>query len=185
MEDKNLPGIPPESKPPSVSKQVVDEIIELSEDVCMSVTVEKDGFRFKNQDKLVPELVGRIRSIVNYIAYFPGGGQAPIKKPWVKYDVDIPEDFKRRADVIMGINGQLVSIRLSPTSIKYQLGPYLKHLRNQGLEPEDVITRCTTRTASNELGSWAVVVFEVADEKRVPSEPPSKQKDFDFPSEWD
>ena len=185
MDDRNLPEIPGASKYPSVSKQVVDEIIELSEDVCMYVTVEKDGFRFKNQEKMVPELVGPIRAIDCYLAYFPGGSQAPIKKPWLKNDVDIPEGFERRADVKMGINGQPVCIPLSPSSIKYQLGPYLKHLRNQGLEPEDVITRCTTRTASNELGSWAVVVFEIADEQRVPSEPPSKQKDFDFPSEWD
>jgi hypothetical protein len=56
--------------------------------------------------------------------------------------------------------------------MKFQLSPYLKYLKNQGLRPEDVITRITSKQVSNQMGTFQVAVFEVADEKEKSSETP-------------
>jgi len=174
---------------PSIPEDVVQDIIELSDDTCLWTRIKTGGFQFPNQNEIVPELVGRIVAMDRYLVNFPGPGQAPIKKPWVKSDVDIPEGFSKRVDIKMNIDGQFIGLSLAHSSAKYQLSPYITYLTNQGRRPEDVITRVTTRQASNNLGTWDVAVFSLVDEvgeKEKPPEPPkpAAPNQETIPAEW-
>ena len=103
--------------------------------------------------------------------------------PHVKNENEIPKGFERRCDIKIDSGGTLVGLSLSKSSFKFQLCPYLKHLNNQGLRPEEVTTRIRTQMRSNNLGSWSIAVFDfVGDdsEKLTPQQPPKEN----VPSEW-
>jgi hypothetical protein len=182
-----------EPKPPTIPDENIDAMIDLSDDIALWVKLVPGGFQFANHDKIVPELVGKIVSVVPYLINFEAGDRIPAKLPHVKSDLEIPEGYSRRCDVKILTGGQIVGISLAPSSMKFQLSPYLKYLRNQGLRPEDVVTRITSKQVSNNMGTFQVVVFVVVNEtgkpvdtppKRTPSETPPKASSDTYPDEW-
>jgi hypothetical protein len=177
-----IPG--EELKPPTIPDRNIDAMIDLSDDIALWVKLVPGGFQFANQDKIIPELVGKIVSVVPYLINFDAGDRIPAKLPHVKSDLEIPEGYSRRCDVKILTGGQVVGISLAPSSMKFQLSPYLKYLKNQGLRPEDVVTRMTSKTVSNNMGTFQVCVFEMAGEKEKPSETPIESSNDDTPDEW-
>ncbi len=188
-EEKNLTTVGETS--PAVSDESIDSVIELSEDIAIWCKLVRGGFQFTNQDKIIEELAGKIVSIIPYLINFDEGDRQPAKLPHVKSDLEIPEGYSRRCDVKILSGDQVVGISLAPSSMKFQLSPYLKYLRNQRLRPEDVITRVTSKQVSNNMGTFQVAVFEPVDRAKKPPETPEEmpsntpQESFDFPSEWD
>ena len=110
-----------------------------------------------------------------YLIKFESG--TPTKIPNVVNDLEIPKGYERRCDVkFLTSGGEVLGISLPPSSTKFYLSPYLKYLKNRNLRPEDVLTRVTSKQASNKHGTWPVAVFELADPK---AEPPK-----DYTKEW-
>jgi hypothetical protein len=169
---------------PAIPDESIDSVIEMSDDIAIWCKPVRGGFQFANQDKIVPELVGKLVSITPYLINFDEGDRQPAKLPHVKSDLEIPEGYSRRCDIKIQAGGQVVGISLAPSSMKFQLSPYLKYLRNQGLRPEDVVTRLTSKQVSNSLGTFQVVVFEMLDGKEKPSETPIESSNDDTPDEW-
>lgn len=179
--------------PPSIPDENIDAVIEMSEDITIWTKLVPGGFQFTNQDKMVPEIVGRVVSIVSLLVNFDEGDRQPAKLPHVKSDLEIPPGYSRRCEVKIQSGGQVVGISLAPSSMKFQLSPYLKYLKNQGLRPEEVTTRITSKQVSNNLGTFQVAVFEMVDEagkssetppKRTPPETPPEASSDTYPEEW-
>jgi hypothetical protein len=181
--------------PPSIPDESIHQVIKLSDDLAIWAKLVVGGFQFANQDKIVPEIIGTLVQIQPYLINFDAGDRLPAKKPHVESDLDIPEGYSRRCDIKLLTSGQVVGISLAPSSMKFQLSPYLKYLRNQGLRPEEVLTRVTSRQVSNNMGTFQVAVFEVADgepEKvevlnnrpEKPSGSPSPQTAEACPPQW-
>jgi hypothetical protein len=169
----------------TIPDQTIEDMIALADDTCQWCKLTDGGFKFVNQDKIVPEIVGRMMSIQLYLINFEAGDRLPAKKPHVRNDTEIPEGYSRRCDIKLDVDGQLIGLSLAPSSIKFQLSPYLKYLKNQGLRPDQVITRVRSKQASNALGTFNVAVFEIADaERKEPSETTSDETSFDYPDEW-
>jgi hypothetical protein len=172
---------------PVIPDENVEAVIDLSDDVAIWCKLVPGGFQFANQDKIVPELVGRVVSITPYLINFDAGDRVPAKLPHVKSDLEIPEGYSRRCDIKIVNGGQVVGISLAPSSTKFQLSPYLKYLKNQGLRPEDVTTKINSKQVSNNMGTFQVAVFEMTNsEKETPSEPLSEEvsEDTSYPDEW-
>jgi hypothetical protein len=181
--------------PPSIPDESIHQVMKLSDDVAIWAKPVAGGFQFPSQDKIVPEIVGTIVQIQPYLINFDAGDRLPAKKPHVESDLEIPEGYSRRCDIKLSAGGQVVGISLAPSSLKFQLSPYLKYLSNQRLRPEEVLTRVTSRQASNNMGTFQVAVFEVADgepevpevansEPEEPSGSPSPQTAQVYPPEW-
>ena len=183
-----------EETSPTIPDQVYEDLIAISDDSRLWARLTDGGFKFPAQDKVVPELVGRIKVINLYTAKFPEGGGAPQKRPWVKDESQLEPGWKQRADVKIHVNGQLIGLSLAPSSVKHQLSPYTRYLTNQGLRMEDVVTRITSRQVSNQMGSYNVAVFETTDTKSgkkpsenrkgVPPETPPEASSDTYPDEW-
>ncbi len=180
---------------PRIRDEGIDQVIKLSNDVAIWATLVPGGFQFKSQDKFVSEITGRLIQITPYLISFDSDDRLPAKKPHVESDVEIPEGYKRRCDIKLLASGQVVGISLARSSMKYQLGPYVKYLDNKGLRPDEVLTRVTSKQVSNSRGTFQVVVFEVVDgepeepevtngEPEEPSGSPSPQTAQAYPAEW-
>lgn len=187
-EERNLTTT--EQNLPAIADENIDAVIEMSDDATTWAKLVDGGFEFANQGKIVPEFVGRLVAVTPYLINFDAGDRLPAKKPHVKDDIDIPEGYSRRCDVKVDVGQALVGISLAPSSMKFQLSPYLKYLKNQGLRPEEVMTRVTSKRVSNQMGTFNVAVFELVDEsapaatKEAPSETPVEASSDAFPSEW-
>ena len=163
---KNLPNIPPEK---------IDAVVALSDDQVIWLKLVEGGFKITSQDKFLKGFVARIIDVTLYLIKFENG--TPTKIPNVSNDLEIPEGYERRCDVKL-LNGEEVfGISMPPSSTKFYLSPYLKYLRNRNLRPENVWTRVTSKQASNQYGSWPVVVLELAD-------PPEAEPVKNYPKEW-
>jgi hypothetical protein len=184
MNQNSLPATPPSSSPPAIPDENINSVIDLSDDIAIWAKLVRGGFQFANQDKIVPELVGKIISITPYLINFDEGDRQPAKRPHVKSDLEIPEGYSRRCDIKILTGGQVVGISLAPSSMKFQLSLYLKYLKNQGLKTEEVTTRITSKQASNSLGTFQVAVFEMVGTKEKPSETPIESSNDDPPDEW-
>ena len=198
-EERNLVTV--EETKPAIPDESIDSVIEMSDDIAIWAKLVRGGFEFASQGgKIVPELVGRMVSITPYLINFDEGDRQPAKLPHVTSDLEIPEGYSRRCDIKILTGGQVVGLSLAPSSMKFQLSPYLKYLKNQGLRPEDVITRITSKQVSNQMGTFQVAVFEVADEKGkssetlkamppktpkgTPPETPPEASSDTYPEEW-
>jgi hypothetical protein len=167
----------------TIPDENLDQCIRLADDVTIWAKLDKggNGIVIESQGKILPELKGKILSIQPYLVKFNEG--VPEKIPHVENDLKIPKDFERRCDVKMNCGGTLIGLSLSKSSFKFQLSPYVKYLRKQGLRPEQVTTRIRTRMASNHLGSWPIAVFDIAgDQPDVvkPQQPPEVKT----PPQW-
>jgi len=144
----------------SIPDEDIDAVAALSDDLAQWAKLVPGGFQFPNRDKVIPELVGTIKSITPYLVKFENG--VPSKLPHEPDDYKIPEGFERRSDVKIEVNDMVIGLSLAPSTIKHQLSPYVKYLRNQGLRPEQVSTRIQSRQASNNFGTWNIAVFSMA-----------------------
>ena len=183
-EEKNLTTVG--ETPPAIPDENVKAVIDMSDDVAIWGKLVPGGIQFPNQDKIVPEIIGQLVQITPYLINFVAGDRLPAKKPHVKDDIEIPEGYSRRCDIKLNAGGQVIGLSLAPSSMKFQLSPYLKHLQNQGLRPDKVLTRITSRQVSNNMGTFQVAVFEVANEKGMPKEtsPEEVPEDTSYPDEW-
>lgn len=162
-----MPGIPPEK---------LDQIISLSDDQTLWIKVIEGGFKIVSQDKFVKSLLGKIVDATPYLIKFESG--TPTKIPNVTNELEIPEGYERRCDVKLLIEDEVFGISLPPSSTKFYLSPYLKYLKNKNMRPENVLTRVTSKQASNQFGTWPVAVFELADS-------PETESSKNYPKEWD
>ena len=170
--EKNLPGIPDDK---------LSAVIQLSDDRTNWVKIVEGGFKLLGQDKFVKQLVGKIVDVTPYLIKFESG--VPTKIPNVTDDLEIPEGYERRCDVKLLVDDELFGLSLPPSSIRFYLSPYLKFLRNKNLRPENVLTRVTSKMASNSMGTWPVSVFELADTPSPDASVPLNAKGY--PSAWD
>jgi hypothetical protein len=187
-QNSNLPATPPASSPPSIPDSNLNAVIELSDDAAIWCKLADSGFTVIAQGKLIPEIVGRLVSVQPYLINFDAGDRLPAKKPHVKSDTEIPEGYSRRCDIKVEAGGSILGISLAPSSMKFQLSPYLKFLKNSGLRPEQVVTRLTSKRVSNNQGTFNVCVFELVDgtKKVRPSETPSSDETSpELPEGWE
>jgi hypothetical protein len=192
-EERNLPTVRGESTL-TIADENIDSVISLSDDTTTWARLVDGGFELTAHGKTVPELVGQLVAVTPYLINFDAGDRVPAKKPHVENDIDIPEGYSRRCDIKLEIGSQaLVGLSLAPSSMKHHLSPYLKYLRNQGLRPDEVITRITSKRASNQMGTFNVAVFELVDGdiKRPPASPAataqekaSEASSDAYPAEW-
>ena len=172
---------------PMIKEEDINAVIRLSDNTCIWSKLVDGGFKFDNQDKIISELVGRLVEIRPYLIDFDSGERPPPRLPHVESDLEIPQGYIRRTDIkIEAANsgGSVIGLSLAFSSAKYQLSPYLRHLKNQGLKPDEVVTRITSRQASNPSGTFSVAVFELIDHKKDPSGSPPDQGVSALPPEW-
>jgi hypothetical protein len=161
----------------------LDQCLRLADDVTMWAKLDKggNGIVIDSQGKILPEIKGKLVSIQPYLVRF--NESSPEKIPHVDDELQIPSGFERRCDLKIDCGGTLIGLSLAKSSFKFQLCPYLKHLRNLGLRPEEITTRIRTRMASNHLGSWPIAVFDLAGgehEVVTPQHPPEVK----IPTQW-
>ena len=58
---------------PVIPDEHIDSVIDLSDDIAIWCKLVRGGFQFANQDKIVPELVGKIVSVLPYLIDFDAG----------------------------------------------------------------------------------------------------------------
>ena len=170
-----------ESKVPSIPEDKLDAVIDLSDDQTSWVKVIEGGFKVINQDRFVKSFTGRIIDVTPYLMKFENG--VPSKIPHVADDLDIPEGYERRCDVKLLADDSVIGMSLAPSSTKFSLSPYLKFLRNKGIRPEEVVTKVTSKQASNDKGTWAVAAFELVGSSD--KAPPESQTERRVPTEWE
>jgi hypothetical protein len=141
----------------NIPKETIDEVIKIGDDVAMWSKVVDGGFSIN--DKIITEYDGIILGINLYCVRWEN--KQPHKIPNILKEEDIPEGYERRADLKILVDGQIIGISLPKSSLKYQLSPYLRYLRNCGLKPNDVVTRLKSKQVSNSYGTFNVVVFEM------------------------
>jgi hypothetical protein len=172
---------------PMIKEEDINAVIRLSDNTCIWSKLVDGGFKFDNQDKIIPELVGRLVEITPYLINFDSAERPPPKLPHVESDLEIPPGYHRRTDIKMEIansGGNVIGLSLPLSSAKFQLSPYLRHLKNQGLKPHEVVTRITSRQASNPSGTFSVAVFHLIDHEDDPSGSPPDQGVSALPPEW-
>ena len=148
----------------TIPEEYLDDVIEMSDDQALWGKLVVGGINFPSQDKVVKFLVGRLIAVTPYLINFEAGDRTPAKLPHVKDDHEIPEGYSRRCDVKLLTNdGQVIGLSLAPSSMKYQLSPYLKFLKNIGQRPENVVTEIKSKQVSNNLGTFCVAVFKKLD----------------------
>jgi hypothetical protein len=153
----------------SIPDEKIEEILQTGggSDVLW-VKFNTSGFVLN--DRTLPELQGVLFHIYPHLIRFEG--KTPRKEPNVIRDEDIPEGFERRCDIKIQLRECKVGLSLPKTSF-YQLKPYVKHLKNQGLRPEQVVTRLRTRPQTNQHGTFAIIVFELLKIINNPDDHPS------------
>jgi hypothetical protein len=181
-EERNLTAAP--ETVPAIPDENLEAVIDMSDDLAVWSKLVPGGLQFPSQDKIIPEVTGRLIQVTPYLINFDLGDRLPAKKPHVRDDIEIPEGYSRRCDIKLDAGGQVIGLSLAPSSMKFQLSPYLKYLKNQGLRPEDVVTRVTSKQVSNNMGTFQVAVFEMVDGKEKPSETPIESSNDDTPGEW-
>jgi hypothetical protein len=184
-EGKNLKPI--KETTPMIKEEDINAVIRLSDNTCIWCKLVDGGFKFDNQDKIIPELVGRIVEVTPYLIDFDSGDRPPPRLPHVESDLEIPQGYARRTDIkieIANSGGNVIGLSLALSSAKYQLSPYFRHLKNRGLKPDEVVTRITSRQASNPSGTFSVAVFELVDHTKEPSRSTPEQATPGLPPEW-
>jgi hypothetical protein len=155
----------------------------LADDITLWAKFDKAaaGIVIESQGKTLPNLRGRLVFIEPYLGKWTDGVLE--KLPHVENKNEIPKGFERRCDIKIDSGGTLVGLSLAKSSFEFQLCPYLKHLKNQGLRPEEVTTRIRTRMASNSQGKWPIAVFDIVEgesDNVTPQQPPEDNT----PNEW-
>jgi len=141
----------------SISDETIEQIISMGDDVAMWAKMVDNGFSIN--DKTFSKIEGVIIDIKPYLVKWDNN--KPYKIPNVANDEEIPADYERRVDLKILINGQIVGISLPKSSFKNRLSPYLRHLKNNGLRPEEVVTRLRSSKVSNVHGTFNVAAFEM------------------------
>lgn len=131
----------------------IDQIINLGEDSTFWLKVSSGGF--VANDRVIPQLIGIITDIVPYFVRWEG--KVPTKIP---ISDQIPDGFEIRCDIKVLVDGQVVGISLSKSTVRYQLSPYIRSLKNSGVKPEEVFSRLRVKQATNAYGTFNVVIFE-------------------------
>jgi hypothetical protein len=104
-------------------------------------------------------LIGRIVGLQVYLIHFPGDGQKPETLSNTPNDADIPDGFKRRADVTLQVGSQLVRLRLPHYSATNILPKYVQGLADEGLRPEDGVTSITSERRKIKDRNWNAAKF--------------------------
>jgi len=158
----------------SIPDENLQDVLNISDDLAVWAKLDRggNGFYFPSQDKTVTELTGVVKSLSPYLVRFEDN--IPHKLPHEPDDLKIPDGYERRCDIKIDVDGMIVGLSLSPSSFKHQLSPYVRHLANRGLRPEQVTTRIKTKTASNSMGSWAIAVFSEAGQAPQAEQPATK-----------
>jgi hypothetical protein len=141
----------------NIPDETIDEIITIGDDAAVWAKLVDSGFLIN--DKTIPTIEGIIYQIHPYLVRWEG--KQPHKIPHVSNDEEIPDGYERRVDLKVLVDGQLIGLSLSKSSVKYQLSLYLKYLKSNGLRPELVLTRLLSKKVSNVHGTFNVVVFEM------------------------
>jgi len=141
----------------NIPDEIIEEIISIGGDSVMWSKLVDGGFLIN--EKTIPAIEGIIFRIHPYMVRWDN--KRPHKIPNIPNDEVIPEGYERRVDLKVLVDGQLLGLSLSKSSIKFQLSPYLRYLKNSGLRPEDVVTRLKSKQVSNVHGTFNVVVFEM------------------------
>ncbi len=152
----------------------VDEFLLSSPQSSLSyVKILKDGRGFDIQGKIVPAFRGRIISLNLHLIRFVGN--KPEKLPNVSNDKDIPAGFKRRCDLQIMVNKQVMVLPLTATSFR-NLGSFLDQLKGSGKSLDSVLTEFKTITRDGNFGAYAVVTFQEVD---LASQTPQQPNLFD------
>jgi hypothetical protein len=181
QKEKGLTKI--ESRVPSIPEDKLNAVIDLSDDQTLWTKVIEGGFKVINQDKFVKGFTGRIVDVTPYLMKFENG--VPHKLPHVADDLEVPEGYERRCDLKLLVDDQLIGLSLAPSSTKFYLSPYLKFLRNKGLRPEQVLTKVSSKQASNDKGTWSVAAFELIEETQGTSPEPPQPLSGRVPKGWE
>jgi hypothetical protein len=152
-----------------ITDNVIDVILEIGGQDAIWAKPTETGF--SANDKIIEEIIGRIVKMKIYGVKWTD--KQPHKIP-INPGEDLPEGYEPRCDLFVDVGGQVIAISLSKSSLKYHLSPYVRNLKNNGLRPEDVLTRCRVKQASNRFGSFYVVIFDVVDKvpEPIPVTPP-------------
>jgi hypothetical protein len=157
----------------SIPEQNVQDVLKISDDIAVWCKLDRggNGFYFPSQNKTVTELTGVIKSMTPHLVKFEEN--IPYKLPHEPDDLKIPDGYERRCDLKIDIGGMIVGLSLSPSSFKHQLSPYVRHLSNRGLRPDQLATTIRARMASNNMGQWPIAVFSEAGEAPQSAEKPA------------
>ena len=137
-----------------IPDDVIEAVAAIGDQVALWVKIVETGFLLN--DKVIPEISGRIINMnLHYVKWTD-------KKPHkIPFDLgkELPEGYESRLDLFVEVDGQVVGISLPKSSLKYHLSPYVRNLKNNGLRPEDVISRLRVKQVTNKYGSFNVVIF--------------------------
>ena len=152
-----------------IPDDVIEAVAAIGDQVALWVKIVETGFLLN--DKVIPEISGRIINMnLHYVKWTD-------KKPHkIPFDLgkELPEGYESRLDLFVEVDGQVVGISLPKSSLKYHLSPYVRNLKNNGLRPEDVISRLRVKQVTNKYGSFNVVIFDAVDKvpEPIPVTPP-------------
>jgi len=138
---------------PEISNDVLDKIEGMAEDVTLWVKATAQGFVMG--EEILREIIGVITNVNSYFVKWTDG------QPDKLFDVpnnDPPEGYEPRADVkVLTGEGLELGISLAKSSFLYGLAPYLKALRQMGLQPTQALTRFYCKEAIGKHGVFTVV----------------------------
>jgi hypothetical protein len=147
----------------NIPDEVIDAIVEIGDQVALWAKVTETGFLIN--DKIFSEISGRI---INMNLHYVKWTDKKPHKILFELGKKLPEGYESRLDLFVEVDGQVVGISLSKSSLKYHLSPYLRNLKNIGMRPEDVISRLRVKQVTNKFGSFNVVIFDAVDKVAEP-----------------
>ena len=131
-----------------ISDDVIEAVAAIGDQVALWVKIVETGFLLN--DKVIPEISGRIINM--NLHYVKWTDKKPDKIPF-DLGKELPEGYESRLDLFVEVDGQVVGISLPKSSLKYHLSPYVRNLKNNGLRPEDVISRLRVKQVTNKYVS--------------------------------
>jgi len=146
-----------ELMPVEISDATLDDLSEMAKRITTMAKLVEGGIEIDGTT--YGDITGRITGVKIYLISFPGEGQPPEIIGNVIDDDDIPEGFSRRADVTIQCGSQLVQLKLPPYSTNYILPKYVTALADEGLRPEDVVTRVTSERKRGKNMQWNAAKF--------------------------
>jgi len=167
-----------EGQIPAIADDVLDRIEDMAEDVTLWVKPTAQGFAMG--EEISKELIGVITKVNSYFVKWTDG------QPDKLFDVpnnDPPVGYEPRADVkVLTNEGLELGISLAKSSFLYGLAPYLKALRQMGLQPTQALTRFYCKEAKGKHGVFTVVRMSLigrANSEAVPAKQVEEVTQYD------
>lgn len=141
----------------SVSNDTINELQEIAQNRVTIAKVVDGGFEIDKN--FFSNLKGRIVNIHLHLIKFNDENE-PTILPNTTDDNQIPEGFSRRANVDLQVGSQVVRLRCPPYTTNWMLSRYVTALKDEGLNPSEVITKAYVVERKAKSMKWNAIAFD-------------------------